>query len=304
MTTARQMLIIVMKQIKPLHAIGNILKASSEAKFAFSNPNYPPIIIYQMGKVGSSTVHKSLMCASVSNPIFHLHFLSQDITKHRQTHKKAGISPSPYNFYLGEAIRKQFDKNQGFPVKIISLVRDPIAFIISDLFQNPNFAGESILNDRGSIEPKKASKYIDHKLRDPNAFTYIYEWFDRELKAVFDIDVFATPFPSETGYAVYSKTNVEAMVIRLEDLSEKGPKAIADFLSLDAPLVLKQSNIRTNSKENKVYRQVRESVSLTYSVVEKIYSSKFVKHFYNETLINEFILNWTKSSSNLSTELQ
>jgi len=295
MTAAAQVLIKFIKQQKPIQAIANAHKAKREAAFAFSNPNSPPIIIYQMGKVGSSTVYKSLMEASLSNPIIHLHFLSRDLHKHRRTHKKAGVYPPPYHIYIGEAVRKLLDKHQDFPIKIISLVRDPIAFVISNLFQNPYFAGESLQSDTGSIDPQKAVRYIGRKLSDPKTFTYMYEWFDKELKTVFCIDVFANPFPLDTGYAVYSKGNVEALVIRLENLSGNGPKAISDFLALGDPLVLKQSNIRANSNARAVYQEVKENVSISQSLCKKIYSNKFVRHFYNEEMINMFTANWTKN---------
>jgi hypothetical protein len=193
---------------------------------------------------------------------------------------------------LGEATRKLLNRNQGFPVKIISLVRDPVALIVSGIFQNPYFAGELAQTDLGSIDPQKASEYIAHKLSDPNTFAYVYGWFDRELRTVFGIDVFASPFPSETGYAVYSKGNVEALVIRLEDLSEKGPNTISDFLGLGEPLVLKKSNVRASSNAKGVYQQVKEHVSLSLSLCKTIYSSKFVTHFYNEAMIDKFTSNW------------
>ena len=296
MTTTGQRLSKFIKRIKTHNPIAKTLRAKREVAFAFSNPDNPPIMIYQMGKVGSSTVYRSLLDASIPNSVFHLHFLSDDLPKHRGFLKQAGIYPPPYHIYLGEATQKLLNKHQDFPIKIISLVRDPIAFIISNIFQNPSFAEESIQTDTGLIDPQKASKYINGKLSNPQEFTYIYEWFNKELKTVFGIDVFAEPFSLETGYAVYSKANVEVLVIRLEDLSEKGPKAISDFLKLENPLVLKHNNSRDNSKDKEAYQEVQKSVSLSLSTCKKIYSNDFVKHFYNESMINTFLSKWTKSS--------
>lgn len=294
MPSSRQIILELPKKIKPLQSIAYAREAKRKATRAFSNPDSPPIIIYQMGKVGSAAVYKTLLDASLSNQVLHLHFLSQDLPEHRNRYKLAGIYPPPYHFYLGEAFRKLLNKHQSFPIKVISLVRDPIARMISDVFENPYFAGESIQTDTGSIDPRKAGKYISHKLGDPDTFKYIYEWFDKELKTVFGIDVFADPFPLETGHAVYSKAGVEALVIRLEDLSGKGSKALADFLCLGDQLILKESNVRTDSTEREAYHKVRESVSLSPSLCKEIYSSKFVKHFYNETMIDDFISKWTK----------
>ena len=298
MTTTRQKLSKFIKRIKTHNPITKTLRAKREAAFAFSNPGAPPVLIYQMGKVGSSTVYRSLLAASLPNSIFHLHCLSDDLITQRSNLKKAGVYPPPYHIYLGEATQKQLNEHPDFPIKIISLVRDPIALKIFDIFQNPSFTEESIQTDTGLIDSQKASKYINNTLSNSQGFPYIYEWFNKELKTVFDIDVFAQPFPLEAGYAVYSKANVEVLLIRLEDLSEKGPKAISDFLKLENPLDLKRNNSRDNSKDKDAYHEVHKSISLSLSTCKQIYSSDFVKHFYNESMINTFLSKWVKSSIN------
>lgn len=283
------------KQLKqPLQVTKTVLRARHEAKSAFLNPNTPPIIIYQMGKVGSSTIYNSLIHTSLANPVLHLHFLSPDLPKHRKAHKQAGIYPFPYHLYLGEATRKVISKYRNFPIKIISLVRDPIAFHISNLFQNPSFAKKLVVNDAGFINVDKATEYLENSLKNPDTFSYIFEWFDRELKTVFDIDIFEDRFPVETGYCVYSKNNVEALVIRLEDLSEKGSKAISDFLDLDNMLVLKNKNVRDKSKVKESYKQVYEKISISPYLCNQIYSSQFVKHLYSKDMIKKLTLKWTK----------
>src|SRR3954467_9048640 len=41
-------------------------------------PRGDPIVIYQMGKVGSKTVERSLSAQTRDRPIFHVHFLTQE----------------------------------------------------------------------------------------------------------------------------------------------------------------------------------------------------------------------------------
>jgi hypothetical protein len=282
--------------LKLIQASRNKKDAWRQAELAFSDPATPPILIYQMGKVASSTVYKSLAEASLTNSILQIHFLSNDLPEHRETIKEAGIDPPPFHIFLGEALSEAISKHPASPINIISLVRDPVAFVVSDIFQNPYFASESIKTDEGKIDPVKALDYIERELRKPETFSYVYEWFDRELKTVFGIDVFARPFPTEDGYGVYSNGKVRALVIRLEDLSERGPKAMQEFLSLKEPLVLKQSNVRAETEEADTYREVMGKLSLSPSLCREIYSSSFVKHFYNEELISKFISKWTKSS--------
>lgn len=290
---AKQKIIGSLRIVKFISELKMKIKAVQEAKRAFIAANTPPVLIYQMGKVGSSTVYNSLIHAAIPNPVLHLHFLSEDIAKHKMTFKNAGIYPV-YHLVLGEAVRKMLLEKPGFPCKIISLVRDPIAFVISDLFQNPYFSSDDVMSDNGAIDEAKATQYLDRELKKPKTFSYVDQWFDRELNRVFDIDVFAEPFPVDIGYCVYKKANVEVLVIRLEDLTQKGPKAIADFLNLEKHLVLEQRNVRNESRESSSYHRVLRRLRLNEVTCRTIYSSRFVKHFYNEEMISQAITKWTK----------
>lgn len=37
-----------------------------------------PILVYQMGKVGSSTIVNTLKSSNINNPVYHIHFLSSE----------------------------------------------------------------------------------------------------------------------------------------------------------------------------------------------------------------------------------
>ena len=264
--------------------------AEREARHAFSDPALPPVLVYQMGKVGSSSVYDSLLNADLRNPVLHLHFLSEDLIQYREELKRAGWSPLPYHIYLGEAVRKVLPRH----CRIISLVRDPIAFVVSNLFENPYVATGMPLTRRKTLDAKKALGYLERELAGPDAFTYVNTWFERELHRVFGIDVFGEPFPKELGYAIYGSASAKALVLRLEDLSREGPKAIASFLDLPAPLELRHSRVATESESAEEYRDVLSNVCLDASLCRQVYSSRLVTHFYDETSIEGFISKWTR----------
>ncbi len=284
-----------LRRIKPLHAMWMRIRAEREARSAFSRPAAPPILIYQMGKVGSTTVYKSLSGAALPNSILHLHFLSEDLAKYRKKLKQEGAGPPPYHVFLAEAVRKALAGNSLSPIKIISLIRDPIACVVSNLFQNLYSARDAVMTG-DVIGPEKARRYLYRELADPNTFRYTNEWFDRELKRVFDIDVFAQPFPVDVGHTVYRKAHAEALIIRLEDLSRRGATAIAQFLSLRKPLILRPGNVREKTKEAEIYRRVLEEILLDPALCREIYSSRLVKHFYSEPLVEQFISRWARSA--------
>lgn len=270
-------------------------KARHEAWRAFAHQNVPPILVYQMGKVGSSTVYNSLVNRSLPNSVLHIHFLSDSLPEYKNAHERAGVFPAPYHLFLGDALRKMLKIKQDVPVKIISLVRDPVAVVISSLFENTYFNKALCHADSDDIDPKKAIDHLNIYFQDPDCFRYIDEWFDRELKSVFDIDVFTVPFPVEKGYATYCNKSVQALVIRLEDLTEKGPEAIADFLGLDALVDMQLKNVRSEVRQSDSYKSVLKSICLDKDLCREIYSSRFVKHFYSAEMIAGFMSRWCGS---------
>jgi hypothetical protein len=174
------------------------LRAKREARRAFSNLTAPPILIYQMGKVGSTTVYDSLRAAALPNAIFHLHFISQDFRENKKNLKAVGIDPPPYPFYLGDAVRKVLPR----PCKIISLVRDPIAVVVSGLFQNPYFANEEIRRPQEQLTMRKHINTWNASFRTIRL--YVNEWFDRELKQVLVLMFFHT-LSCKRQHAIYAK---------------------------------------------------------------------------------------------------
>jgi hypothetical protein len=246
-----------------------------------------------MGKVGSRTVYESLKRAGLSNPIFHIHFLSDDITEHRRSHLRAG-SRNPYHLDLGEAIGSELKKATGKRCKLISLVRDPIAVRVSDLFQNPYFASGAIRSESGVIDPVRAADYLRRRLEDPDAFDYVFNWFDREVKSVFSIDVFAQPFPREVGYSVLNGDVADLLVLRLEDFNEVGPDAVRRFLQQDRLFEYVSANVRADTPQAVTYDLVKKNLKLEHALCEKVYSSKFVRHFYDTAQINGFIDAWAR----------
>ena len=84
------------------------------------------VIIYQMGKVGSSTLKESLAQKNISALHIHRYYFSNNekpINLRRLIHKLKS------NFTFNKLIKKE-------KIKIITLYRDPLSRNISSFFQN------------------------------------------------------------------------------------------------------------------------------------------------------------------------
>ncbi len=110
-----------------------------------------PLLVYQMGKVGSATIVSSLKAATGVESrysIYHIHWLSPErLIYEEELYKNArarynGSALSAHRFYPGYVWSGQFLKRriQNQPRKskwtVITLVREPISRNVSSFFQN------------------------------------------------------------------------------------------------------------------------------------------------------------------------
>jgi len=256
----------------------------------------PPIVIYQMGKVGSTTVCESLKNADLPNPVYHVHFLSHDGIKNAEEYflgLQKGISPP--HIKRSKMLRKKIDKKKGVQWKIITLVREPIGREISDFFQVVDRYYPDLIDENGDVNKSSAIEFLQERLANYDESTnYTSTWFDKELKQAFNIDVYAYPFNHEDSFTIIRKENINVLILRLEDLHSSFNNALSQFLDLEAPVRMVTSNVGRDKSYSEAYRYVLKNIAVPESVCAKIYSSKYTKHFYDENSINEFIHKWSK----------
>lgn len=255
----------------------------------------PVILVYQMGKVGSSTVFRSLKNAYLPNPVYQVHFLSHNgIRNAEEYHLRSEHSRVPHHIRISKALRNKIDKTRNVTWKIITLVRDPISRGISDFFENADLYSGGLSYGNGSVNNSHAIKFLQKKFMNFDESTdYICTWFDREIKAVFNVDVFAYPFNRSDGFSMIKEKNCEVMILRLEDLDLNFDNSIRKFLCLNRPVKILKSNVGSHKEHSDEYRNVLEHITFPKSACKKIYSSRYARHFYSESMRNEFVQKWS-----------
>jgi hypothetical protein len=247
----------------------------------------PPILVYQSGKVGSSTVVDSLKALRLKNPVYHLHYLSHELLA------KEGIGKLRFS----KALRSKIDsyKNiEDINWKIITLTRDPIAIAISSLFQNIGInQQENISSNNNEMDISAIFEHLENNLKSFRESEFCL-WFDRELKIVFNIDVFDYPFDCDLGYSIIKQGNIELLIIRLENLNSSGGQALSTFLNLPEPVPIISSNVGSKKKYRDTYKFVKDNLTVDSQVCNLIYSSNYVQHFYSKQQIAEFTDKWSK----------
>lgn len=268
----------------------------------------PPILIYQMGKVGSSTISRSLRSLNLGIQIYHIHYLAEDrISKKlakckKYFHSEGSISNDAQNQWRNQLLRKQIKRGlNGKKWKIVSLVRDPIARNISNFFHHMDQV--EFLPDCNSYKIKsyKFNFEITIKLEDIEPLSRLFfekvnhesplTFFDRELKKIFGIDIFASNFPKTKGYEIYYGKQAEVLLIKLDNLRACAHTAFKEFLNLDNFNLL-NVNIGSNKSYAPIYDVFKNAVIIPDYYIDKIYNSKYTLHFYSREEIEKFKNKW------------
>lgn len=263
-----------------------------------------PLIVYQMGKVGSTTILRSLKALNLEMPVYQVHVLTPEgIARLEQKYKQNFSQRGRIATHLAASrfLRKQIDKGStGKRWQVVTLVREPIARNISSFFQVLDL--ELSAYDYQII----TSMDIDEAARELRRLFFEklerhespLRWFDLEMKRVFNLDVYASDFPKSKGYKIYHGEHADVLLLRLEDLNRCASQAFKEFLNIDNFTLIK-ANIATDKDYHATYRRLLQTISLPDSYLDKMYSSKYVKHFYSDEEIKSFRAKWRKKKIRL-----
>lgn len=236
------------------------------------------ILIYTMGKVGSSTFYESL--SKIPNvAVFHVHFLSDDwMTNVRPGQFQAS------NIKNAKFVRNYLKDNEVSKLKIISLVRDPVTMMVSGLFQNW---------DR-YFDQKPTDVPIDDiaQFLEQMDYSYPLEWFDNEFESFTGFDIYHHPFDRERGMSLYRNSESDILLLTLESLDKNFSESVRRLLSVK--MQQQKANIRAQKPENEVYKKVKATLKLPDEKLNSIYNSKFVRHFYTDESITQFKNRWIR----------
>ncbi len=244
---------------------------------------HTPIIVYQMGKVGSSTIFRNLE-SQLQQPVFHVHHLARQRaeiiisrTGNRQKSEDKLNKLKKIRRVIAERTRA------GEPLKIITATRDPIARNVSAYFQN---VGPNFCSDLGWLEEDFISNY-------PHSVPL--RWFDVELKSVTGIDVFDEEFPIDQGWQVLREGGFQVLILRQENLAKTIKSGVIQEFVGARDIDLTESFNRSNAKEySKRYAEFKEEVRLPKDLLDSLLVSKYAEHFYSKAEIATFKRKWLR----------
>ncbi len=195
-------------------------------------------LIYQPGKVGSTSVYQSLI--GINKYAFHTHCLNR--------------------LEIGaEKMRSLCEKMGG--LKIITMVREPIMQMLSGMWENFDQTWRYSEN----VNFREIQNYFFGK----DFYLYESEWFNTELKAVFGIDVFAYPFDREKGYVIIEERGISILLMTMEKMNEL-EDVIGKFTGIKK-FQLDQKNIGSKKAYRFAYSEYKKIVRFSRELLDQIY---------------------------------
>ena len=169
--------------------------------------NKKKVIIYQMGKVASSSIKSSL--SKINNlDIIHTHHLSSDYTRELNDIKKTmgwEITITP------DSVEDLFSTINNEELIIITLVREPIGRNISAYFQNLD-----VIYRQKNVHDKLSQNDLLNGFLNKYPHSIPIAWFDKELKKTLGIDIYKYEFPKKEGALIINEGRNHILVMRFD----------------------------------------------------------------------------------------
>ncbi len=233
-----------------------------------------PIAIYSAGRVGSTALAESLEAVD-------LFVFKPEMIANEEQRKQYGNAAWFYDHVL----------QPRRPAHIITLVRDPMAQMITEFFSKLNW----ITGERKVWETRTLPELID--LFNTAYFAqarhyYRLNWFEAEFEQTLGIDAYSYPFDTEQGYTRFSSDPYDVLILQLEMDNDLRERVVGEFVSVPELKIL-----RTNTSEAKsfaaVYKQFKQELIVTPANLETVYGSRYATHFYSTAFIAKQRERWS-----------
>ncbi|MCP4970711.1 MAG: sulfotransferase family 2 domain-containing protein [Arcobacter sp.] len=239
-----------------------------------------PILIITPGKVGSTSVYKTLI-SQINNPVYHIHCLSKKgIENSVNTHLTSDRRSRPLHLIISNILRKKLNRYSG-ELYIITITREPISRAISTFFQNTEFYKNLIEDKQLIIDENRAEDLLKSQLSS-NICLEAEEWYNTEIKGNFGINIFENKFDTTKKYVIVNNDRYKCLLLRMEDLNDVFPEAIKIFLNRNDSIILENSNIGESKFYANSYNNIKNRIKLPKNTMNQVVNSLFFKHFYKD----------------------
>lgn len=241
------------------------------------------VLVYQMGKVASLSIYNSLKAEGIH--VLHTHQTNPD--RIREMKQSYPADSYPASFDKGLSIFEKFIKPRR-PLKIITLIREPIGRNLSAYFHNMRHI---------EAHASAHQQYSTQELIN-NFFSHYHHqtclcWFDLEMKATLGIDVYHYRFPQHLGFQKITKPPYDLLIMRHDLDDAKKAAIVSAFLDIE-PFKIARANESANKEYAGQYSSVLDTIQIPDEYAQIMLSSKYARHFFSGDELGAIRSQWTR----------
>lgn len=232
-----------------------------------------PILIYQMGKVASTSIFRSLE-ARHEGWVIQLHEYEPEEYTTRKLKRR---------MVFDHALK------YGKRVNVITLTREPIGRNVACLFENfVQWTG------RSWGDPDIMLSVLEDYFLNEFDHDFPLRWFDDNIKAHFGIDCYSKPI-ADTGFQTFEEGPVRLLVLHCELPDVEKCRQIEAFLGI-SDFELQSANVGSKKPYADLYRDFKEQVRLPEAYIDKMCNSRYFTHFYSADVVESVRKRWSAGS--------
>jgi hypothetical protein len=279
------------------------------------SPTSRPILVWQMGKVGSTSLLLGLRAALPSVEVWHSHALSEGtlalaerrLAEDRNVPTDASRQIAS-EIVEGRAVRARL-LGDGPRWRILTLTREPIGHLLSVLFHHLDYFTRlaaapasppqmtvDVLHAfaTGVLARTDGGRHIGEP---PEAtLTLAQAWFDRELVTVLGVDVRATPLDRTAGYTRIRTPRADIVVVRFEDLPWAAPAAVRALCGFEG-FNMPAENRASDRPSGRMYADYLHRCRFPRPLVEAALASPYATHAYTPAERAALASHWSAERS-------
>jgi hypothetical protein len=276
-----------------------LTRLADSVQFEFEHPpDGPVMLVHSMIGTRAEAVHEALLERFPRANVYATRSLNPEALREwhgriDRAFRESVSAAIPPRFVAGRALAGRLRGRPRSPWKVITLVRDPVARTIDGFFHDFRTNHPS-LPEAFEADPANVDRLIELFLEaDEHERGVTIEWFEREIRDVFGIDVLEQPFPLEAGHAFYRGEKCSLLVVRSEDIGRVGAPAIGLFV--DAPgLHVRDENGSDTRPCAAALAAFVERLRVPDVYLDVLYGTRIARHFYTAAEIAAFRERWRR----------
>jgi hypothetical protein len=246
----------------------------------------PPVLVYQMAKVGSSTIMWALRNVEGLN-VFQVHLLNPyNIRRWRAGLRRLGLERFRTVMDINGGILYKGLIEPGLKAKVITLVREPIGRNCSFYFHNLD-----VLWATDDAHENVEMSRLAGEFRDKFDHHGCLRWFDSEFKSVLGVDIYEHEFPRDAGHLRIKTERYDILIMRSDLTDSSKAKCIEELLGIEG-LSLTPKNVGSEKPYAAAYRNFLDAVELPEAYVNDMLDSKYTRHFFGPEEIASLRAGW------------